>query len=76
MLQIDMSHSPRITGYSAKQRETVPIYCMNKPAFRFILILEGRATVKLRNVGHFVKIYKCFVTWKLLISLDSEFSIY
>ncbi|EFO19574.2 hypothetical protein LOAG_08918 [Loa loa] len=48
--QIDMSHSPRIIGYSAKQRETVPIYCMNKPAFRFIVILEGRATVKLRNM--------------------------
>uniref|UniRef100_A0A1I8EMZ7 CNNM transmembrane domain-containing protein n=1 Tax=Wuchereria bancrofti TaxID=6293 RepID=A0A1I8EMZ7_WUCBA len=48
--QIDMSHSPRIIGYSAKQRETVPIYCMNAPAFRFVVILEGRATVKLRNM--------------------------
>ncbi|OZC05128.1 hypothetical protein X798_07895 [Onchocerca flexuosa] len=48
--QIDMSYSPRITGYSAKQRETVPIYCMNKPAFRFVVILEGRATVKLKNM--------------------------
>uniref|UniRef100_A0A915PVZ7 CNNM transmembrane domain-containing protein n=1 Tax=Setaria digitata TaxID=48799 RepID=A0A915PVZ7_9BILA len=48
--QIDMSHSPRITGYSAKQRERVSIYCMNEPAFRFIVILEGRATVKLGNM--------------------------
>ncbi|KAK6103646.1 hypothetical protein QQG55_13295 [Brugia pahangi] len=48
--QIDMSHSPRIIGYSAKQRETVPIYCMNTPAFRFVVVLEGRAIVKLRNM--------------------------
>uniref|UniRef100_A0A0R3S6E1 CBS domain-containing protein n=1 Tax=Elaeophora elaphi TaxID=1147741 RepID=A0A0R3S6E1_9BILA len=48
--QIDMSYSSRITGYSAKQRETVSIYCMNKPSFRFVVILEGRATVKLRNM--------------------------
>ncbi|CAG9531580.1 unnamed protein product [Cercopithifilaria johnstoni] len=48
--QIDMSYSPQITGYTAKQRETVPIYCTNKPAFRFVVILEGRATVKLKNM--------------------------
>ncbi|VDO27126.1 unnamed protein product [Brugia timori] len=48
--QIDMSHSPRIIGYSAKQRETIPIYCMNTPAFRFVVVLEGRAIVKLRNM--------------------------
>ncbi|VBB27005.1 unnamed protein product, partial [Acanthocheilonema viteae] len=48
--QIDMSYSPQITGYSAKQREAVPMYCMNKPAFRFVVILEGRATVKLGNM--------------------------
>ncbi|EJW83139.1 hypothetical protein WUBG_05950, partial [Wuchereria bancrofti] len=60
--QIDMSHSPRIIGYSAKQRETVPIYCMNAPAFRFVVILEGRATVKLRNVSYHMKFYKIFIT--------------
>lgn len=49
--QIDMSHSPRIIGYSAKQRETIPIYCMNTPAFRFVVVLEGRAIVKLRNIA-------------------------
>ncbi|MCP9261723.1 Metal transporter CNNM4 [Dirofilaria immitis] len=39
--QIDMSYSPRIIGYSVKQRDTVPIYCMNEPAFRFVMEFEA-----------------------------------
>ncbi|VDN04080.1 unnamed protein product [Thelazia callipaeda] len=47
---INMTYLPKIVGYSTKQREKLPIYCMNEPAFRFIVILEGRAVVNLRKM--------------------------
>ncbi|VDM45477.1 unnamed protein product [Toxocara canis] len=48
--QVDLSHSPQIYGNRAKKQETIALYRLNHPSSRFIVILEGRATVKFRNV--------------------------
>ncbi|VDK17394.1 unnamed protein product [Anisakis simplex] len=67
--QIDLSHSPRIYGNRAKKQETIAIYRSNQPSTRFVVILEGRATVKFRNMEFEAGPWKCFGT-ELLDQID------
>lgn len=63
-LQVNLSHSPQIYGNTARKQEKVPLYCINHPSSRFIVILEGRATVKFQNVSEI-----CFSNFNSNISL-------
>uniref|UniRef100_A0A915CHJ6 CNNM transmembrane domain-containing protein n=4 Tax=Parascaris univalens TaxID=6257 RepID=A0A915CHJ6_PARUN len=52
--QVNLSHSPQIYFNTARKQEKVPLYCLNHPSSRFIVILEGRATVKFHNVSEII----------------------